>query len=177
MKWSLCGCPLNKGATVELTSCGGKPGEERPRGRRVLRKLRQRRWLSFWVSSEIVMDIVSGQVVTSCLRTCKIFVTSKFSFGPVPPSGMAPSPQRNRPMPGASDRHRATGERRGQQPGMGPLTWWDYLIVAPDEFPRQNDPQGEKSQERARSNQSNHLSRLSKHELKLYVPSMRASCC
>ena len=35
-------------------------------------------WLA---SSEIVMVVVSGQVVTSCLRRCKIFVTSKFPSG------------------------------------------------------------------------------------------------
>ena len=34
------------------------------------------------VSSEIVMTIVSGQVVTSCLRRCKFFVTQKIN----PPS-------------------------------------------------------------------------------------------
>ena len=40
-------------------------------------------WL---VSSEIVMIVVSGRVVTSCLHRCKIFVTSKF------PSGMLRRP-------------------------------------------------------------------------------------
>ena len=111
-------------------------------------------WL---VSSEIVMIVVSGQVVTSCLRRCKIFVTSKFPpGGGAPPSGMAPHLQRNRPMPGASDRHRATGERRAQRPGMKPPIV-DYLIITPDEFPRQNDPQGKKSQECARSSQSKHF--------------------
>lgn len=65
-------------------------------------------WLA---SSEIVVTIVSGQVVTSRLRRCKIFVTCKFPSPLTPPSGIALSPIRNRVAP-CRERQPAWGDRR-----------------------------------------------------------------
>ncbi len=60
------------------------------------------------VSSEIVITIVSGQVVTSCLRGCKFFVTQKINPCVFPP-GLTLRRPGSRPMPGASGRHGAKG--------------------------------------------------------------------
>lgn len=113
-------------------------------------------WLA---SSEIVMTIVSGQVVTSSLRRCKIFVTGKFPSRPHSAVWHRTMPHSRKEVAPCRERHTGTGRQeisvnnhRKYRSGAVNL-----LAVALGELPRQENPQGEQSQERARSSQSKHL--------------------
>lgn len=131
-------------------------------------------WLA---SSEIVVPIVSGQVVTSRLRRCKIFVTCKFLSRPhsavwhrtcLIAAEVAPCRERHT---GTGRQERSVNNHRKYRPGAV-----DLLAVALGELPRQNDPQGEQSEKRARSSQCQHSSYLRKRATKLYEPIFAASC-
>ena len=113
-------------------------------------------WLA---SSEIVVTLVSGQVVTSRLRRCKIFVTRRFPPRLTPPSGISlcsiaakKSPHAGSVIPAQGDRREASIASQRYRAEGGTL-----FAVALGELPRQDHPQREQSQERACSSQSKHL--------------------